>query len=281
MQSNLMKTARTLLTLGMWFFVSVNAKADILAGWSLQGRDLSGNITANDVAPHILGGIIRRGPGLVSDTSIINGYGATSWATTATFPGTNASGYYSFSFTVEPGWAVRLASMDISYSSAGGTNRVHAVEIRSAKEGYASTLHLDPSVGFSGDRNTILLPGFTNLTGTVEFRLWGFQADSSTALFLLDNDNAFPIAGSTHSAVRFNGTVSPQEPHLSIRCSAVELCWQSASNKTYQVQYRSSLTTNQWTDLDAPVQGNGTTTCIVDTVPIGQPQRFYRVFALP
>ncbi len=57
--------------------------------------------------------------------------------------------------------------------------------------------------------------------------------------------------------------------------------WQSLTNKSYQVQYQSALTTNAWTALGSPTPGNGTTNCIWDTVPPGEPQRFYRVIAVP
>jgi hypothetical protein len=66
-------------------------------------------------------------------------------------------------------------------------------------------------------------------------------------------------------------------PLVTIRTSQVEVCWNSKSNVTYQVQYRSELTTNLWTSLVNCVQGTGATSCILDPVVVGQPQRFYRV----
>jgi len=70
-------------------------------------------------------------------------------------------------------------------------------------------------------------------------------------------------------------------PTAAIRVSEVEVCWNSASNQTYQAQYRSAFTTNTWVDLGTQVSGNGSTNCITDQVPLGQPQRFYRVLLLP
>lgn len=69
--------------------------------------------------------------------------------------------------------------------------------------------------------------------------------------------------------------------YMTIRISQVEVCWQSALNFQYQVQYRSSLTTNQWVDLGSPILGDGTTKCITDAIVEGQAQRFYRVETLP
>ena len=70
-------------------------------------------------------------------------------------------------------------------------------------------------------------------------------------------------------------------PNAAIRVSEVEVCWNSASNRTYQVQYRSALTTNTWVNLGLPLAGNGSTNCIADKVLLGQPQRFYRVLPGP
>jgi hypothetical protein len=66
-------------------------------------------------------------------------------------------------------------------------------------------------------------------------------------------------------------------PLVTIRASQVEVCWNSVSNLTYQVQYRSDLTTNVWTSLVDCVRSTGSTSCVFDPVVAGQPQRFYRV----
>jgi hypothetical protein len=62
-----------------------------------------------------------------------------------------------------------------------------------------------------------------------------------------------------------------------IRASQVEVCWNSQSNLTYQVQYRSDLTTNLWTSLVDCVRSTNSTTCLYDPVVAGQPLKFYRV----
>ena len=64
---------------------------------------------------------------------------------------------------------------------------------------------------------------------------------------------------------------------VTIRASQMEVCWNSQSNLTYQVQYRSDLTTNLWTSLVGCVLGNGSVKCVNDPIVVGQPQRFYRV----
>ena len=71
-------------------------------------------------------------------------------------------------------------------------------------------------------------------------------------------------------------------PAVRIRFSyQVELCWNSQSNQSYQVQYSPVLATNAWLNLGSTVQGRSPTNCVLDTAPVGTSQRFYRVVALP
>jgi len=70
-------------------------------------------------------------------------------------------------------------------------------------------------------------------------------------------------------------------PAAAIHISEVEVCWDAFTNRTYQVQYRSTLTTNIWTNLGPPRPGNGSVDCINDRVQPGQPQRFYRILIVP
>jgi hypothetical protein len=62
-----------------------------------------------------------------------------------------------------------------------------------------------------------------------------------------------------------------------IRASQVEVCWNSQSNLTYQVQYRSDFTQNLWTSLVDCIRSTNSTSCIYDPIVAGQPERFYRV----
>lgn len=86
---------------------------------------------------------------------------------------------------------------------------------------------------------------------------------------------------SEYSWTGVGGTITEVEsgpPRLEIRVSQVELCWQTATNTMYQLQYRSTLTTNQWTPLTGTwITGDGTRYCTTDAVLAGTPQRFYRV----
>jgi hypothetical protein len=91
--------------------------------------------------------------------------------------------------------------------------------------------------------------------------------------------NDFPEAGARpcYGVVE----VIPQRaPVVSIRVSEVQLCWDTTSNASYQLQYRSLLTSNQWTPLYTNfISGSGSTFCTNDVVVMSQPQRYYRVVA--
>ena len=107
------------------------------------------------------------------------------------------------------------------------------------------------------------------------FRTNFTAASSSTTISF--TDHAATAAG-THID---NVTLTRLPLLATIRVSEIETCWESAPTKTYQLQFRSALTTNLWSDLGGPVQGNGATICIKDPVPAGEPQRVYRVKVVP
>ena len=63
---------------------------------------------------------------------------------------------------------------------------------------------------------------------------------------------------------------------MSIGISEVEVFWTARTNRKYQVQYRTDLTTNTWANLGVAIPGS-ITNSIYDGVVVGQPKRFYRV----
>jgi hypothetical protein len=119
------------------------------------------------------------------------------------------------------------------------------------------------------------------------------QIEASGSALTFDTVSGDPAIGRVFSAgsstaatgdIRFSHvtqfTFEPP-PLVTIRPSEVEVCWNSISNLTYQVQYRSDLTTNLWTPLGDDIRSTGATSCIYDPVVVGQPQKFYRVVLLP
>jgi hypothetical protein len=105
---------------------------------------------------------------------------------------------------------------------------------------------LNPRAGFLGENGSI--PGSTTTPATADYdylRIW-------------------------------------QPAVVKIRLSQVEVYWHSYSNHLYNVQYRSDLTTNQWTDLlPTNILATSSETSVYDDIPRGRPQRFYRLVEVP
>lgn len=84
----------------------------------------------------------------------------------------------------------------------------------------------------------------------------------------------------THTNVVANLAAATSVP-ATIRASAVEVCWESVVNRSYQVQYRTAVDTGEWINLGDPVPGDGGTRCVTDQIAAGQPRRFYRIVPVP
>ena len=66
---------------------------------------------------------------------------------------------------------------------------------------------------------------------------------------------------------------------VAIEVATVQVSWNSETNRQYQFQYSSALTSNTWVNLNAPVRGNGSNNVVIDSVS-GQSRKFYRVVRL-
>jgi CSLREA domain-containing protein len=151
----------------------------------------------------------------------------------------------------------------------------------------------------SGDYNLVqntagaTLPGTHNLTG--QPALLGPLASNGgpTQTHALLSGSPAIDAGDTTLAEDQRGVSRPQgiaddigafelqhRPTLSIRViplSQVEICWDTVTNRWYQLQYRSTLVTNPWSPLSAWIKGGGQMICTNDSILVGGPQRFYQV----
>jgi hypothetical protein len=104
-----------------------------------------------------------------------------------------------------------------------------------------------------------------------------------------DDGTAADLTGNGHNGSLFgDAAVVPLEgddvihadcgkPVLNIRVSQVELCWDTMTTNWYQLQYRSSLTANQWVPFMTWLPGDGSRFCTNDVVLADEPQRYYRV----
>ena len=190
----------------------------------------------------------------------------------------------SFEFWADPSAAVEgVQHLEILSHAATGT--VWQTVTTIPGEAYALSFFHSPRPGVDStltvaidSRVVATFP--ENGSGLTAFRWQRFRTNftaSGGATTIAFSDNSAAASG-TH----IDNVALVRLPLASmLRVSEVELCWESVASRGYQVQYRSALTANLWLDLGPPIQGNGTTNCVKDAVPAGEPQRFYRVKALP
>ena len=149
--------------------------------------------------------------------------------------------------------------------------------------------YLDAEPVFQIIRNGRLHPGYIEFGSPISpgpgLAREHYIVSNSNSGLRLDGLRVTPMIGAdipnrfSHSNVV--ARLLPATPiTTSIRVSEVEICWERISNRTYQVQFRNSVT-NQWSILQELVFGNGGIKCITDRVGADQPRRFYRVLPSP
>lgn len=134
-------------------------------------------------------------------------------------------------------------------------------------------------------------PAYSSLTFDQDLPPSLLGASSLWLQVRLQEHDALPVAGdprATWADAQFSRVQPPPTgnvfqvsarlgPAASIRVSEAEICWASVSNTIYQVEYRSSLTTNIWVPLFTNLVGSGEEMSVFDKIPRGSPHRFYRV----
>ena len=134
--------------------------------------------------------------------------------------------------------------------------------------------------------NTFGLHGDQPSSGSLQYTAGNTVTLSDFRTISLTNDLVSPYNnvpnGLQDTIGRMTLTVTPaSDLQLGISVSQVRLCWNSLTNKNYQLQYSSVLTTNLWTNLGPPVPGDGTRICVTDSVVPGNPQKFYQIVHTP
>lgn len=178
----------------------------------------------------------------------------------------------------------RLASYDACQSFSFTWN---GFVPQTNSSGYLGSFSINPvSIGpqvfssFVSSTNSVTVPGGTLQPNTAYRATLNFGNDRRTDNAGFGNFDSV-VSFSYFTSLNFTTLPDIRMDGLSIRCSQVELRWFATNNVLYQIQYRSGLTTNQWTDLGPLIQGDGTCKALTDDIPQGRPQRFYRFVALP
>lgn len=139
-------------------------------------------------------------------------------------------------------------------------------QLASAKGGFWGTsIYV---ISGTGNLLKLDLAGHTNIVGT------GF--DNATGLKFGDEGSLYVSEYANNRVLR----ITPVAPILTAQISAanlaLDLCWDSATNLQYQLQYSPTLNSNKWTNFGSPFQGTGGNICVTNQVD-GVNQRFYRL----
>lgn len=117
-------------------------------------------------------------------------YSATNWSQpTAADP---LSSFFELTITPQPGFQVTLNRLELDErrSSTG----IHNFQVRSSIDNYVSPLSTF-SVGtpdvFRSDQTTTLGSAFNNLSNSVTFRVYGYNAEAGTGTWRVDNVQTF------------------------------------------------------------------------------------------
>jgi hypothetical protein len=118
-----------------------------------------------------------------------------------------------------------------------------------------------------------------------EFRTWVFAYTNSLVCSdaMIGFQISVPYTGEQRN-IAFDNLRIEFVPTTNVLCAAiyhaVEVCWDSETNKTYKVQWSASVSPPNWHDLGPPQPGTGTNICVFDSTR-SQPQRMYRILILP
>ena len=205
------------LSLGL----ATSAHGELIAGWNIGaapgGAPL---IAASAAAGSVTGMNLTRGSGLTAVNAQAGNFAARGW-------NQQASDYLSFGFTVASGSSVNLSSLQIGTRSEGGAPGILA--LRSSVDGFGSDLFTfnqaatdggewGPGAGFIF--SAIDLSALTNLTGTVEFRI--YQVGNTAANGgVMDPNRHFRLTnyfwgGVDQGNVSFSGSVVPAPGALAL-----------------------------------------------------------------
>ena len=265
------------------FFIVVNvAHAGLLVGWDVAGVDVDNGVglitnqppyrfvVTTNVTEHV-SAELTLGDGVNPSTSA-NQYGfkipLATYSTTLDFA-IQKKQYLEFSITVNEGFELNLESLSIKgqSSSLGCSSVVIMTSIDGFIDGQqiASTDSANKTGGFDTDASgfgepiDLTAPAYQNLTGTISFRIYGWNSASGSSATYIRNLSGNDLV--------VNGTVEklPSElpPILSLVYSngttSVTAAFEGRISSTYLLQYRENLiNSSNWITISEPFSTNST-----------------------
>jgi hypothetical protein len=191
---------------GIWYYSQSNINDDTTTiGSSIWQNNISDSNPSQDnpytngdqVNPNItVSGISRSGG--VGANGRSNEYSATNWST---LPDIDTNKYFEFTLSPNLGHEINLLTFNYSGDDGRGNN-INQVAVRSSIDNYESDIlgslsgDSDPSIDLSG-------AAYQNITGTITFRIYGWDADDDTQRFSIRD---FSFEGTVTDYCVWSGT---------------------------------------------------------------------------
>ncbi len=164
-----------LLLIGMLCLIS-NANSQEIASYSSAQNSGCSGIIANDANVTVNG--ICRGSGITKAPGLGGPYKSRGWTAGTVI---DTDDYLEWTVAPNAGYSLNLSAMSLKYGRTG--NGPTEVEIQMDSGSGFATIFTDASVSSTGENNIIDLSAFTCITNTVTFRLFAFNASSSSGTF--------------------------------------------------------------------------------------------------
>lgn len=182
-----------------------------LLEWDMSGVDQSTvTLTAGTVATNISStspsGVLSRGAGAsLPGSTGSNNFGASGFDSASLAAAITANDFFSFSITVNSGFTMSLTNLEFNMqrTSGGPTNAAVMSSVGGFTDGSEVSSYTVSSATGGGDQS-IVLSSMSNLSGTVEFRVYGWGGGGGTTdkfRFRNLSSGDLEITGTTASAV--------------------------------------------------------------------------------
>jgi hypothetical protein len=197
------------------------AHAQVLASWELSGLSgiTAGPVNATALGANVTSATLSRNSGGLTASAATGAFGAVSWTSGGDAPSAfAANNFYIIEITIDPGYKATYSSVQaaLQRSTLGPTS----TELRSNKTG-SSSLGNNTVTTTSAlyTYNSGFAPNLSNVTGTVQFYLAGWNSTGDTEPLDVGNfaGNDLIINGSTAlpvSLIDFNADKTEDEQVL-------------------------------------------------------------------
>lgn len=193
---------------------------------------------------------IGRGPGL-SAVNASNVFSANNWITTSSL-NLGANDYFEFTLTVTPGYVLNLDGF--TYTGQRNNNGPRAFSFRSSLDSYGSAIGTDFTTTSTAAQNRtvgLTAAAYQGLTGTVTFRLYGYNAGNNGGQFsindfsfqgelilqapVLSNVAPLSVCSNATSVLTLTGTNLLQVSSVTVGAASASILTQTATSLTVQI----------------------------------------------